>query len=48
VPGQSIPITIEADNASKILISGVVCELIQVGLAHLFIYFDYLFICLCC
>jgi hypothetical protein len=48
VPGQSIPITIEADNASKIIISGVICELIQVGLAHLFIYFDYLFICLCC
>jgi hypothetical protein len=32
VPGQSIPMTIEVDNASKIPISGVVCELIQVGI----------------
>jgi len=32
VPGQSIPMTTEVDNASKIPISGVVCELIQVGI----------------
>jgi hypothetical protein len=45
VPGQSIPITIEVDNASKITISGIVCELIQVGLISTFIYlFVYLFI----
>ena len=45
MPGQSIPITIEVDNASKITISGIVCELIQVGLISTFIYlFVYLFI----
>jgi hypothetical protein len=42
VPGQSIPMTVEVDNASKTPISHVVCQLIQVGiisrnLGHLFI-----------
>ena len=31
VPGQSIPVTIEVDNASNVPVSGVVYELIQVG-----------------
>jgi hypothetical protein len=44
VPGQSISITTEVDNASKISISGVVCELIQVGIISLNL--GHLFICL--
>jgi hypothetical protein len=49
VPEHSIPMTIEVDNASKITISGVVCELIQVGIIslnkHIYL-FIYLFVCI--
>jgi len=31
VPGQSIPMTVEVDNASNVAVTGVVCELVQVG-----------------
>jgi hypothetical protein len=36
VPGQSIPMTIEVDNASNVNISEVVCELQMVGVFPLF------------
>jgi hypothetical protein len=35
VPGQSIPMTVEVDNASNIIVSCVVCELLQVGIISL-------------
>ena len=35
VSGQIIPMTIEVDNASKVPVSYVVCELLQVGIISL-------------
>ena len=43
MPGQSIPMTVEIDNVSTTPISGVVCELIQVGIIFLIRTFMYLF-----